>query len=128
MELVVVDGPDAGRVFPLGEASVLGRDATAAIRLIDEEVSRRHAILSTSGESVQVEDLGSSNGTFVEGERVEGEAVELKPGDSMRVGKTTLQLRPEGDADDADADEDDLPSTKVPLPELADEPPTGEQR
>ncbi|MEA2424823.1 MAG: hypothetical protein QOH13_1233 [Thermoleophilaceae bacterium] len=116
MELFVVEGPDAGRSFALGPESVVGRDPTAAVNLVDEEVSRRHAIISLDEGRAQVEDLGSSNGTFV-GSRQIGDQTELKLGGQMRVGKTVLELR-----DQAGADPENLPATKVPLPALGDPP------
>ena len=113
MELFVVDGPDSGRTFTLGPQSVVGRDPTSAVHLSDEEVSRRHALLTAGEGQVLVEDLGSSNGTFVDGERIANET-ELQAGQRIKVGTTTLELR----ASRPVRDPDDLPSTKVPLPEL----------
>jgi pSer/pThr/pTyr-binding forkhead associated (FHA) protein len=112
MELFVIDGPDSGRRFALGPQSVLGRDPTAAVHLLDAEVSRRHAIVTAGEGRVTVEDLGSSNGTFVDDQPVAGEA-ELRPGQRIKVGRTVLELResrPVGDPEN-------LPSTKVPFPE-----------
>ncbi len=117
MELFVVDGPDNGRSFALGPQSVIGRDPTAAINLVDEEVSRRHALLSLDQGRVTVEDLGSSNGTFVGEIKIGGET-ELDPGERMRVGQTVMELRQSESA----GDPENLPPTKVPLPELGDPP------
>jgi pSer/pThr/pTyr-binding forkhead associated (FHA) protein len=117
MELLVVEGPDAGRRFQLGPQTVIGRDPTAAVSLDDVEVSRRHAIISFEDGRVSVEDLGSSNGTFVEGEQVRGEA-QVSTGQWIRVGQTILELREARPA----VDPDNLPSTKVPLPELGERP------
>jgi pSer/pThr/pTyr-binding forkhead associated (FHA) protein len=117
MELVVVEGPDEGRAFTLGQESVLGRDPTASLNLADEEVSRRHAIVTAGDGNVTVEDLGSSNGTFVDEHRIDGEA-RMQPGQRLRVGQTVLELRPRGGQD-----ADNMPATKVPLPELGDSPP-----
>lgn len=118
MELFVVMGPDAGRSFALGPQSVIGRDPTATVQLTDGEVSRRHAIVSAGEGLPTVEDLGSSNGTFVDDAPVTGE-VELEPGQRIRVGQTVLELR-EGARS---GDPENLPPTKVPLPELGDRPP-----
>jgi DNA segregation ATPase FtsK/SpoIIIE, S-DNA-T family len=73
VELFVVDGPDAGRSFSLAAESVIGRDPTAAIRLTDEEVSRRHAIITLGEGSAVIEDLGSVNGTHTDAGPVVGE-------------------------------------------------------
>ena len=117
MELFVIQGPDAGRSFPLGPESVVGRDPTASVQLTDDEVSRRHAIV-TAGEGLpSVEDLGSSNGTFVDDAPVTGE-VSLEPGQRIRVGQTVLELRDGATS----GDPENLPPTKVPLPELGDPP------
>jgi pSer/pThr/pTyr-binding forkhead associated (FHA) protein len=108
VELFVVEGPDTGRSFALGPQSVIGRDPTAAVNLVDEEVSRRHAL---------VEDLGSSNGTYVDSDRIEDET-QLQAGQRVRVGQTVMELRaPEGAGDP-----ENLPPTKVPLPELGERP------
>src|SRR3954471_114340 len=92
MELFVVEGPDAGRSFSLTAQSVIGRDSTAAVHLTDEEVSRRHAIISLGEGRITVEDLGSSNGTYVDDQKVDGEA-EMQAGAKMRVGQTVMELR-----------------------------------
>jgi pSer/pThr/pTyr-binding forkhead associated (FHA) protein len=113
MELFAVEGPDAGRSFPLGPSSVVGRDPTAAVSLTDEEVSRRHAILSVDEGLVRIEDLGSSNGTFVEDAQVTEER-EIAPGARVRVGQTVLELRQGSVSESAE----DMRPTKVPLPKL----------
>lgn len=120
LALVVVDGPDEGRSFELGSEAVLGRDPTATVNLVDEEVSRRHAIVTVTDGVATVEDLGSSNGTFVAESRIEDET-RIEPGQRLRVGRTVLELREDARA----ADPDNMPPTKVPLPELGDEPPAG---
>jgi pSer/pThr/pTyr-binding forkhead associated (FHA) protein len=113
MELHAIQGPDTGRSFPLGPQSVVGRDSTAAVHLTDEEVSRRHAIITLGEGRATVEDLGSSNGTFVDDEQVQGEA-ELLPGGRVRVGQTVLELRQLGGSEDPE----DMKPTKVPLPRM----------
>jgi pSer/pThr/pTyr-binding forkhead associated (FHA) protein len=117
VELFVVQGPDEGRSFALGPQSVVGRDPTAAINLVDEEVSRRHALISVDGGRATVEDLGSSNGTFVEARQISDEAV-LQQGQRMRVGQTVLELRAPASA----GDPENLPATKVPLPDIGEQP------
>jgi len=90
--LQIIEGPGAGRELGLAGASVIGRDpGSAAVVVDDPEVSRRHASLIPEGQSVNVEDLGSTNGTFVNGERLVGARV-LVPGDRLRVGTTVLEL------------------------------------
>lgn len=70
---------------------MLGRVLPADIVVDDPRVSGRHALLRPDGDAIQVEDIGSSNGTFVRGERITGPSV-LAPGDEMRVGDTTLRV------------------------------------
>lgn len=75
---------------PVGEA-VVGRDASAGLALADETtVSRRHATLRRDGDAVFVRDEGSTNGTFVNGARLDGE-VELRPGDSVQFGSVRFR-------------------------------------
>lgn len=92
VQLKIVDGPDVGREFPIGGSLVIGRDPSAGIVLEDSEVSRRHATVSSTGGSATVEDLGSTNGTFVNGERIEGTRT-LSAGDRLRIGTTVLEVK-----------------------------------
>ena len=94
-ELRVVDGPDTGRMFALGEETVLGRDDTADIVLEDPsgELSRRHARVGLSNGVAVVEDLSSTNGTFLNGERVSGSRP-LHTGDQIRIGQNALEFAP----------------------------------
>ena len=70
--------------LPNGARLVLGRDAQAEIRLLDEGLSRRHAVFHRTGDRLFVTDPGSKNGTFVNGRRVAGEQ-ELRHGDEVRA-------------------------------------------
>jgi pSer/pThr/pTyr-binding forkhead associated (FHA) protein len=75
---------------------VIGRDRSVELVLGDQEVSRRHARLETQNGTVFVRDLGSSNGTFLNGRRLT-HAIELREGDEVDVGTTRLvveRLRP----------------------------------
>jgi pSer/pThr/pTyr-binding forkhead associated (FHA) protein len=111
VELFVVKGPDQGRSFALGPQSVVGRDPTAAVNLTDDEVSRRHAIITLGEGHCAIEDLGSSNGTYLNDRPVEGEA-DMQAGAKISVGQTVLELR-EGRGFE---DPENLRPTKVPLP------------
>jgi hypothetical protein len=96
--VVVTSGPEAGRRVELGLEVAIGRqDADLVVE--DPEVSRRHALLRRSNGSVVVEDLGSTNGTFVNGERIQS-PIAVGPGDEVRVGRTTLEIEPDQRADD----------------------------
>ena len=70
---------------------IVGRDASAAIRLDSPKVSRQHSRLTVRGVSVTVQDLGSKNGSFVRGIRVTAPTT-LQPGDDLRVGPFALVL------------------------------------
>lgn len=92
LKLQIIEGPNAGQELALDGPGVIGRDpAGAGLTLQDPEASRRHASLIPEGQSLDVEDLGSTNGTFVNGQRLT-EAVMLMPGDRLRVGTTVLEL------------------------------------
>lgn len=70
---------------------VIGREPSADLVLDDATVSRHHAILSVAAERVTLQDLDSSNGSFVNGLRLRGEG-ELSAGDRMRLGRIRIQL------------------------------------
>ena len=88
--LVVIAGPDAGSEFDLPAEGMVGREAGAAVFLHDAEASRRHASLVRDDGVMRVADLGSTNGTFVNNERVVEPRV-LAEGDILRVGTTVLR-------------------------------------
>ena len=84
-----------GRTYPLSVGStVIGRGDQANLRLPDVGISRRHARLDFDGAQVVLTDLGSTNGTMVNGQRVS--AVALNPGDMIQIGTTTLTFRVDG--------------------------------
>lgn len=86
-------GPAVGTRFPLGAVTTLGRDVNNAIVLEDPFVSADHAVLSFRGRTWYVEDLGSTNGTYVNGARIE-EPVPLGWGDELQIGAVRLRLEP----------------------------------
>ncbi len=95
--LVVVEG-DAewlGRRIALEEEVVVGRDPACPVRLDAEDVSRRHARIAPADAGHAVTDLGSTNGTWVNGEEIEKR--ELARGDVIRIGAFALEYRPPGD-------------------------------
>lgn len=92
--LVVVGSPrlDRGSAIDVATAIVVGRDAESGIRLDgDEFASARHARIEPRSDGVWVEDLGSTNGTFVNGARITSPRV-LSKGDALRIGQTELRL------------------------------------
>jgi hypothetical protein len=88
--LVIHEGAGAGSELPVDGELILGREQGSANFVIDDPgVSRRHARVIADNVGVIVEDLGSSNGTYVNGERISG-PVELGAGDEVQVGATVL--------------------------------------
>jgi pSer/pThr/pTyr-binding forkhead associated (FHA) protein len=70
-QLVVNSGPNIGKVYPLTQSEiVIGRDPTNDIVINDAEVSRKHARLMLQAGSYVLEDLGSTNGTYVGGQKL----------------------------------------------------------
>jgi len=94
-ELIVLTGPAAERRLEIGseERLVIGRDEGCNLVLDDSKVSRRHAYLQEIDGGVEVGDLGSSNGTFVNGRRIE-RPVTLAPGDALRIGASSMRIEP----------------------------------
>jgi ABC-2 type transport system ATP-binding protein len=88
-ELRVIEGPDAGGVVELSEPIVVGRDPACTLALTDDQVSRRHAEIAINGQAT-VEDLGSTNGTYVDGKLVVGKEI-LRPRSRIRVGDTEIE-------------------------------------
>ena len=87
--LFVIQGRDQGTRFRLDGATVtLGRGTSNAVQLHDTEISREHAEFSQRGESFVLRDLGSSNGTFVNGQQIREH--ELASGDQVQLGRTLL--------------------------------------
>jgi hypothetical protein len=72
--------------------NVIGRGAGASVRISSTEVSRRHARIRVRGPAARLSDLGSRNGTWLRGRRVE-ESVELSDGDDIEVGPALLVFR-----------------------------------
>jgi hypothetical protein len=131
VQLVIVDGPNSGREFDLADSAlVIGRDASAGIVLDDPEASRRHAAASVEGASVRVEDLGSTNGTFVNGERITA-ARTVSEGDRVRIGTTVFEVRAVAQATRIGTvipdEPEDAQATRVgtSIPDLPPEPPAG---
>ncbi len=91
--VLVVEGANEGESASLDDAPILiGRGTDAAIRLDDDYVSTRHARIASSGDSWFVEDLGSTNGTYMGAHRLT-QPTTLQLGSKVRIGKTTLELR-----------------------------------
>ena len=91
--VLVTEGSNVGERAELAAGPVLiGRGSDAAIRLDDDYVSTRHARIAASGDQWFVEDLGSTNGTFVGTVRIT-QPTTITMGTQVRVGKTIIELR-----------------------------------
>lgn len=102
--LVMVQADGSSKEAPVKSLpAVIGRDESARIRIPRPNVSRRHCELAVSeDDELVVRDLNSSNGTYVNGERISGER-ELVPGDLLTVGDVVFVVRIDGHPKDIDA-------------------------
>src|SRR5215213_1292012 len=87
------------------DMTVIGRREDCDLRIPLSDVSRKHCRLILNGESMKIEDLGSSNGTYVNGERVQQS--DVAPGDTLQIGPVVFVLQVDG----FPADEDLQPVT-----------------
>ena len=93
LQLVVHAGPLAGKGFPIiGDTLTFGRDPENDITLDDSQVSRFHARLIRKDDEISVEDLGSTNGTMVNGNRITGQQV-LQPADIIGIGISVFGVK-----------------------------------
>ncbi len=91
-QFVMRSGPTPGATYSLeGDQLVIGRDSSSGVAINDAEVSRKHARLTFQGGKYVLEDLGSTNGTFVNGQRL-GSAVVLKSGDVVSLGEQIVLM------------------------------------
>lgn len=91
-ELKVVGGKQHGSLIPLQTRKFLvGREQDCQLRPASDSVSRHHCVFTVDDFSVRLRDLGSTNGTFVNGQRVQGQAI-LQPGDRILIGKLEFEI------------------------------------
>ena len=91
--VIVTEGSNVGERAELAQAPILiGRGTDAQIRLDDDYVSTRHARIAASGDQWFVEDLGSTNGTYIGTVRIT-QPTTITLGTQVRVGKTIIELR-----------------------------------
>jgi pSer/pThr/pTyr-binding forkhead associated (FHA) protein len=88
----VVEGPLKGQSYELGEELTVGRAEKCHIVVDDTYVSQVHARIYANGETYVVEDLGSTNGTYLNRRRITSPE-ELSRGDRVKIGKTVLEMR-----------------------------------
>ncbi len=90
--LTIISGPGAGTAAPVhGGSATIGREPECDLQVLDSEVSRRHAKVTIRDGVATIDDLGSSNGTYVNGERIL-EPRTLGPGDRIEIGEATIVL------------------------------------
>ncbi|CAL9478238.1 hypothetical protein SUDANB15_02964 [Streptomyces sp. enrichment culture] len=117
--LHVVAGPDAGGVHLLHGGEIrIGRSADADVPLDDPDVSRLHCAVTVGPDGrVSVADLGSTNGTTLDGRRVGSRPVRFAPGALLRIGESALRLTPSaGPAARAETTPDGEGHVRVPAP------------
>lgn len=103
-QLIVQKGPKVGQVYPLVSTSVIiGRDPMADVVISDPEVSRQHVRLTRIGTGYELQDLGSTNGTFIDGGRLGNETVDLIPGQLITMGSGVVLLYEVAGAEEDDA-------------------------
>lgn len=91
-QFVMRSGPTPGATFALeGDQLTIGRDSSSGVAINDAEISRKHARLTFQGGKYVIEDLGSTNGTFVNGQRLVS-AVVLKTGDVVSFGEQIVLM------------------------------------
>lgn len=107
-KLIVASGKSAGRAIAIKRNKLLiGRAEECDVRPLSEEVSRRHCAITVGPAEVWVEDLGSRNGTFVNGTKI-AERTKVADGDIVRVGSLELKVSCTMPAPQAAGTEDDV--------------------
>jgi EmrB/QacA subfamily drug resistance transporter len=91
-ELRILSGPGAGSTVALvGGSATIGREPECDLQVLDSEVSRLHAKVTVRDGVAAIDDLHSSNGTYVDGERILARTT-LAPGDRIQIGEATIEL------------------------------------
>ena len=87
-----MDGPLTGQRYPIEGGFGFGRESDRVPMAYDTQASRRHAVIQPGPTGPVLTDLGSTNGTYVNGQRIQTSA--LRPGDLFKVGSTTFRFEP----------------------------------
>jgi hypothetical protein len=123
MKVVFVSGPRTGDEMEVDRELIVGREESD-LEIEDTTVSRRHAAFRPIDEGVEIEDLGSTNGTFVNGARIDS-PVTLRPGDFISIGNSTFEVRGDWHSVETEAiaipaqigtpaeDEDEIPTSQL---------------
>ncbi|HWU29885.1 MAG TPA: FHA domain-containing protein [Microbacterium sp.] len=93
--LIITSGPKEGLEVPLGTADSMsiGRSSESGLVIRDDYTSSHHARLTRRGDIWTLQDLGSTNGTFLDGHRLSDKPVQVQIGSAIKVGATTFELR-----------------------------------
>ena len=89
--VAVLDGAEGGRRIQIAERLTLGRGDDAGMVIDDPEISRAHAVFGVTPHGLEIQDLGSLNGTWVNGERITSPTL-LAPGDAIKIGTTRIEV------------------------------------
>jgi pSer/pThr/pTyr-binding forkhead associated (FHA) protein len=89
--LTITHGKQAGLELPLEGGVLIGRSSDCQLLLEDDYVSTRHARITLTQTGYQVEDLGSTNGTFINNQRL-SQPTPFGPGDTLRIGRTLMSV------------------------------------
>jgi predicted component of type VI protein secretion system len=98
--LFKIDGTQKAVPLP-STSSVIGRRHDCDLQIALKEVSKRHCQITMDNSSLRVRDLGSTNGTFVNNERID--ETDVRAGDYIRIGPLTFQIQIDGDPEEASA-------------------------
>jgi pSer/pThr/pTyr-binding forkhead associated (FHA) protein len=116
--LVMFRGEGERRSFSLPrDVTVMGRREDCDLRIPLGEVSRKHCRLIADGDALKIEDLGSSNGTFVNGQRIQGSPV--NPGDVIQIGPVMFVVQIDGAPTDEEI-QAPTPAVVAPSPDPED--------
>ena len=118
-ELVIVDGPDKGRRFPLeeGQTLTIGRGQASDTKINDPRMSRVHCRIQVDGGTAMLLDSGGSGGTMVAGKKIERH--ELQPGEVIQVGESKLRYHLDRAGEDATLGGEHAFGRPKPQPEIA---------
>ena len=94
LEIVFLTGPNKDKHFEISSASLrIGRSSSSDVQIPDEELSRNHCMIEVSSDgALTITDLASANGTFLNGENIEGDTKPLKLGDEVSIGTSVFVI------------------------------------